>query len=141
MTTSERGIFDAVVRQFACSDERLSIWARYPHVTRDEDALTDGYACQQASEDFARATTAHGLRAVVIHAGDPEDANLDEHFWTRVWVDGVEVDVDWTARQYHNLEHPPSPRHANLPFPLVWTATGQHPVAGRFCRVTEVIPV
>lgn len=123
MTRQE--LHDLLIR-FVVSEPMADVWRRYPDVTEAEDEATDGCACVSMSERFAALSG-----GTVIVGEDPDTGWSDRHAWTRVagW------NVDWTARQFHNLEHPPSPAHADLPCPLVWRGE-QHPVvAFRTVRV------
>jgi hypothetical protein len=121
----------------------IQVWRRFgPDSTGEEIEQTYGYECDAVARDFASALSAQRLRNVALVQGD-------DHWWTRVTIpDGRVVNVDWTARQFHNLERPPSPRHANLPCPLVWLTGEQfpedtHPVTGpgpQAATVTVVAP-
>jgi len=53
---------------------------------------------------------------------------------------GCVLDVDYTARQFHNLEWPPAPEHQDLPCPLIWPADGRHPVCGSYATLRELQP-
>lgn len=120
---------------FRRSQPDLGIWERYPDVSAAEDARTDTYACDQLSALFTDFCLAQGVAAVRVSADGALQAFADYHLWTRVFVDGESFDVDWTARQYHNLQQPPVPEHADLPCPLVWAADDVHPVVGAFRTV------
>lgn len=118
---------------FRAENPQLSIWERYPNISDEEDAWTDSRACGYWSRRFTEFCRVRGVDAVALFADDAEEELAGEHCWTR--VDGV--NVDWTARQFHNLEYPENPRHRNLPCPLVWTGE-QHPVV-TFGRIEEQV--
>lgn len=119
---------------FAAAEPRLDIWRRYPDISEAEDALTDSFACEAVSALFAAYAGSQGWRAVTVRAEGAEAPLADYHVWVRLTCEGRSVDVDWTARQYHNLHRPEGRDEAvlALPWPLVWPATGQHPVVGKF---------
>lgn len=134
-----RAELEALIATFCAQTPMMDIWGRYPNVSADEDQATDRWACGQASRELARALRAHGVGVELICADEAEHPWVLEHLWVRVAdVDGFEVDVDLTARQFYDLEHPPLAEHQNLPCPLLWTADGRHPVAGAFGRVRSV---
>jgi hypothetical protein len=131
---------EELVRAYAASDPRLDIWRRYPDVSEAEDALTDGFACKRVSEDFAEFARERGWNAIAVLAIGAEHPLADDHAWVRINHDGQSYEVDWTARQFHNL-HAAGRDEAvlRLPWPLVWAADGpQHPVAGRFTRLSAL---
>lgn len=110
---------------FATATPMIDVWRRYPDITPDEDDRTDAWACQQASEEFVAFARAHGFHAVLITVAEPRPPEYD-HYWSRV----DNTNVDWTARQYHNLKHPPAAKHQDLPCPLTWPAGEPHPILG-----------
>lgn len=116
---------DAVIAEFAATADAV-LWAAYPDLDDAGQDRTDQVACEQMSRGFAAAA---GVKARVVRGSDADEPLVDEHWWVRVG----EVNVDWTARQFHNLEHPANPAHADLPCPLVWEGDG-HPVVS-FQRV------
>lgn len=125
------------ISSFEATDARLSIWRRYPEVSEADNQVIDTYACREVSAAFARHAATHGLRTCLIEADDCDHPRVDRHWWVVVYVADQAECVDWTARQFHNLEHPPLPEHADIPFPLTWNADYQHPVVGRFATVTK----
>jgi hypothetical protein len=119
---------------FVAATPKADIWRRYPDVSSAEDDATDTYACEALAAAFADFAAGLGVSARVVYAEDAEEPFVDYHVWTRVeTTDGVR-DVDWTARQYHNLD---GVRDAALdaPWPLVWPPSDAHPLAGRFDTV------
>ncbi|MFJ2662507.1 hypothetical protein [Arthrobacter koreensis] len=123
---------------FAASDPRLDLWRRWPAVSDAEDAFSDQFACQEVSESFTAFARSHGWGAVTVEGAEAEHPAADYHYWTRLLRGEDLVDVDWTARQYHNLHviSGRDPKVLNLPWPLVWEADDEiHPVAGRFTRM------
>jgi hypothetical protein len=127
--------YHAALNSFADTDPRLEIWRRYPNVTSGEDQEIDTYACEQVSKAFAQHAAAHGLRVWCVQADGACTPFIGEHWWTVVLVGDEVRHVDWTARQFHNLECPPNPQHANIPFPLLWASSWRHLVAGRFASI------
>ncbi len=125
---------EELVQSYAASDPRLDIWRRYPDISEAGDALTDGFACRQVSEGFAEFAREHGWNAIAVLAECSEHPLADDHAWVRINHGWQSYDVDWTARQFHNLHAAAGRDHAvlRLPWPLVWVATGEHPVVGRF---------
>lgn len=140
MTGMPEGVAE-LTAAFAASDPRLDLWRRWPDVSADEDALSDRFACRQVAEAFTAFARSHGWTAVTVAAEEAEHPFADYHFWTRLILGADLVDVDWTARQYHNLHEVAGrdPKVLDLPWPLVWTADDEeHPVAGRFTRMRSV---
>lgn len=132
----------ALLTAFIDSDPRLDIWRRYPDISEAEDDYTDTWACGQVSAEFAAFARNRGWDAAVVHADDPEHPLAFDHAWVRLTRDGV-IDVDWTARQFHNLHviggHDPAV--LGMPWPLAWdpAAVGAdypHPVAGPYDTIT-----
>lgn len=116
-----------LIEQFIASDERLDIWRRYPYVTEEEDDATDTFACESVSQAFAAFARDHGWTAFPMRI-PWERADADDHWWVRLAdADGV-YDVDFTARQYHNLDGIPDA--LEMPWPLVWepVVVGHHPL-------------
>lgn len=107
------------------------VWSRYPAVSELENDATDEVACQTMSDWFA-GTMPGAL--VVVGSASPFPL-VGEHVWVTLSYAGW--NVDWTARQFHNLHDPAWEAHADLPCPLVWRGghpRSAHPV-GRFGRV------
>jgi hypothetical protein len=128
---------DKLVGAYTASDPRLDIWRRYPDISEAEDEFTDGFACEQVSAGFAEFARKQGWNAIAVLAEGAEHPMADHHAWVRI-QDGVWIfDVDFTARQYHNLHRIEGRDHAvlALPWPLVWMYMGKHPVAGKFARL------
>lgn len=122
---------------FAAAEPRLEIWRRYPDITEAEDTLTDSFACEAVSAAFAAYARSQGWQAAGILAEGAEAPLADYHAWVRLARDGCSVNVDWTVRQYHNLHRAQGSDAAvlALPWPLVWPATGEHPVVGTFAHL------
>lgn len=127
---------ETLVAAFAASQPKLDIWRRYPDVAEAEDDYTDHFACEEVSALFATFARQHGWDAVVILAEGAEEPFADYHAWVRLTRGAEAHDVDWTARQYHNLRENDE---AVLfrPWPLVWVPTGGHPIAGTFRKMTQ----
>lgn len=126
-----RDMFVELFEQLHADD--VSIWQRYPDVTEAEDARTDTMACEGMSTAFADLLLQYEANHVALVYADNADASL---VGSHVWVRFGRWNVDWTARQYFNLEHPHNPEHADLPCPLMWEGDG-HPVVA--FRSFEVI--
>lgn len=116
----------------------LDIWRRYPDITEEEDAYTDSWACEHVSAEFASFASTRGWVAVVVCAEMAETPFADYHVWVRLTRGTESFDVDWTARQYHNLHDPDGHDEAvlALPWPLVFPSSDVHPVAGQFKKVS-----
>jgi hypothetical protein len=128
---------EGLVQSYAASDPRLDIWRRYPDISEAEDEFTDGFACEQVSAGFAEFARDRGWNAIAVLAEGPEHPMADYHAWVRIQGRDGSYDVDWTARQYHNLHavHGRDETVLALPWPLIWPATGQHPIVGAFSRL------
>lgn len=126
---------------FTASEPRLDLWRRWPDVSPAEDDLSDSFACEQISESFTAFARGHGWTAVTVAADEAATPFVDYHRWTRLLLGPELWDVDWTARQYHNLHRigGGDPKVLGLPWPLVWEADDEnHPVAGRFARMRSL---
>lgn len=125
------------------SDPRLGIWNRYPDVSDADDAYTDTWACEQVSSEFTAFARSHGWDAEWIRGADPENPLAFDHSWVRLTRDAFVVDVDWTARQFHNLNvvYGYDSDVLSLPWPLVWDPSvagpDTHPIAGRFASASS----
>ena len=124
-----------ILARFEREEPWLDIWRRYPHLTDEEHEATDAYACKSVSEALAKFLRAEGMPVGLVHARDALHPMHDEHYWVRVFGS---VNVDYTANQFHNLEHPPAAEHADLPWPLVWNGMQSHPVSGNY-GVVEIL--
>ncbi|ACL42223.1 hypothetical protein Achl_4272 (plasmid) [Pseudarthrobacter chlorophenolicus A6] len=130
-------------RSYIAADPRLGIWLRYPYISDDDDSYTDGWACESVSAEFAAFARESGWIAVVLRASDPVEPRADYHSWVRLSRDGALIDVDWTARQFHNLFAPNGndPNVLTLPWPLAWdpavTGPTTHLIVGEFATVEE----
>jgi hypothetical protein len=122
------------------SEPMADIWSRYPFLTDDEDESTDSVACETMSARFADYLAANEVTAHVVYTDGALAPFADYHVWVRVELPERTLDIDWTARQYHNLEVGPDGTDWVLdePHPLVWEASDTHPVAGDFAEVGTV---
>ncbi|MGK3708638.1 hypothetical protein [Arthrobacter sp. IK3] len=120
---------------FTGTDPRLDIWRRYPEISDDEDEATDDWACGEVSEQFAAYAREHDWEAEVVEAL-AEHPMADLHVWVHLHRAGRTIAVDWTARQYHNLnEISRDPKVLSAPWPLTWDPEEQpdeHPLMGAF---------
>ena len=117
-----------VVADFLRESSDARIWARYPDVSEQEDECTDEMDCLPMSRLFADRCREAGLNPVLVH-GQEGWAGEDE-VWTHWWVrfpgeGGQDVNVDWTVRQFHNLQDPPD--MDDMQVPTVWRGDG-HPL-------------
>jgi hypothetical protein len=120
---------EALTYGFRAVEPRLTeAWSRYPEGGADLDE-----ACETLTKLFTDYARTVGVEAVTIVAGLDPDREVEYHLWTRLRLNGRLVNVDWTARQFENLEWPPNPAHQDLPCPLIWEGDS-HPVV-RFGRV------
>ena len=115
--------------EFANRNPYVREWAVYPDVSeRMDNEMPD---CVGMSEAFVRFLRERGFRAEVIEADESPDPWVDFHRWPRVWVKDQAFNIDWVARQYHNLDPGDYPGHDldGLPCPLIWTGDSPaHPV-------------
>lgn len=89
--------------------------------------LEDSEDCDVVSSAFTAHCLARGAEAftVRVEMTSPFEAILGEHYFT---VLGVGVAVDFTARQFHNVEGV----HLDIeeiPFPLVFLWPGDYPLS------------
>ncbi|HEX9227582.1 MAG TPA: hypothetical protein VF885_13140 [Arthrobacter sp.] len=132
----------ALLSAYINADGRLGIWRDYPDVSEEQDHFTDGWACEEVSAQFAAFARSFGWDAVVIHGEDAEHPLAFDHAWVRLTRDGVVSDVDWTARQFHNL-HTVShdPAVLTLPWPLAWDPAivepDSHLIVGRYNTIKK----
>lgn len=133
----------ALLQGFIDSDLRLRIWRDYPDLSEVDDNYTDGWACEEVSTEFAAFARGLGWDAAVVHGNDPEEPLAFDHAWVRLARHGAVSDVDWTARQYHNLflADGYDPDVLALPWPLSWDPStvgpNAHPIVGQFAAVTK----
>lgn len=114
---------------------RVDIWSRYPYVTEEDDESTYSGGYDEMSTAFADVIAQyHGRQASLVYGDDPQLPFVGKHSWVRYG----RYSIDWTARQFYNLEQPPNPAHADLPCPLIWEGE-QHPIVP-FSTI-KVIPV
>jgi len=122
--------------EFAAQEPLVAVWRQVPDVPEDADAE----ACDVLAPRFTAWCNSHGFAAWTVMAQDFPHPLTDYHYWTSVRASqDAWVRVDWTARQFHNLEYPRNPAHADLPCPLLWIGA-EHPVLGLAgtSRVTRV---
>lgn len=122
---------------FEAADPQLDIWRRYPDISDDEDDATDEWACGEVSEQFAAYAQSQGWEAEIVEAVS-EHPMADEHVWVHLHRGGQVTAVDWTARQYHNLNAiSRDPEVLAAPWPLTWDpreTPDEHPLMGGFSR-------
>lgn len=131
---------DALFASFTASDPRLDIWRRYPDITEEEDKSTDRWACGEVSAEFADHAADQGWETEIVEA-DADNPWADRHVWVHLHRDGQTIAVDFTARQYHNLnEISRDPVVLAAPWPLTWdpeATPGIHPLMGSFTRPSQ----
>jgi hypothetical protein len=115
----------AVMERFAAVEPLVGVWRRVPEVEEGED----DEGCDVLAVRFAAMCPQLGPQNVKVTFDRPW---VDYHVWTALTTGGAVWNVDWTARQYHNLEDPPVRWQQSLPCPLVWPTevVGYHPVLG-----------
>lgn len=133
------------LRWFPGAHPMLTVWREYPHVSGADHEATFRWACRQASELFVSFLAERGVTARLVLAAHAYAPFHDYHWWVRTDCAAGTVNVDWTARQFHDLEHPPHPAHRDLPFPLVWLSAppfppDTHPASGRYRTVYDPAP-
>jgi len=131
------GTLVAAMREFPAVYRMLTVWRHYPDVTMDEDTATDRWAAKQASAAFVEFLGTYNIGARMVIGIDSREPLHDYHWWVRIDCPLATVNVDWTARQFHNLHHPPDPGLADLPCPMVWLTgptypADAHPITGRY---------
>jgi hypothetical protein len=136
------GELEKLLNAYIESDPRLEIWRNYPDISEAEDDYTDRWACEQVSAEFAAFARSNGWDAVVLRGENPEAPMAFDHAWVRVTRDGVVSDVDWTARQFHNLFCVSrDPAVLALPWPLAWDpsaiAPEDHLIVGQYATVSK----
>ena len=117
-----------VIGRFEREDADVRHWKRYPNVSERVDESMA--VCDEMSRRFKSTLVTAGIEdARIVEASAAPTPLTDYHQWVRVGTGPRCVNVDWTARQFHNLEHPPNPKHLRIPVPLVWLGEGPgHPV-------------
>jgi len=124
--TTARDQLDKVVEYFTDDNPLVDVWKRVP----DVDDGDDDEACDTMAAAFTAFCAEYGLNARTTRAEGFGIAFTDYHCWTSVQISPTEqVQVDWTARQFHNLDYPTNPAHADIACPLVWTGDA-HPILG-----------
>lgn len=134
---------EELLDSYIASDSRLEIWRQYPDISDEDDDYTDGWACEEVSAEFAAFARELGWDAAAVHGKDPAAPLAFDHAWVRLLRHGKTFDVDWTARQYHNLHDHDGhdPAVLTLPWPLTWdpivVGVDAHPIVGDFAAVTK----
>jgi hypothetical protein len=132
------------VEEFLEAEQFAREWASYPYVNPeiepiDTPLITVGVSMplsEEMSSMFAKFLVEQGFLADVIEAD--EGAQSTAHHWVRVRVGGSDINIDWTARQYHLIVWPPEPQYQSLPTPMIWYGSGpEHPIVS-FKRQTVV---
>jgi hypothetical protein len=118
------------------------VWSLYPDISEEQDLATGSWAAKQASVLFVKFLAAYGIDARPVAAEQPDTPFHEYHWWVRVDCPLGTVNVDWTARQFHNLEHPPLAAHADLSFPMVWLTgftypADTNPASGKYRKITD----
>jgi hypothetical protein len=141
-TAGDASKLTSLLKDYIDSDPRLHIWRQYPDISEDDDNYTDRWACQEVSTEFVAFARARGWDAALVHAEDPEEGLAFDHYWVRLTGLDYITDVDWTARQYHNLFEPGGrdPNVLSLPWPLAWAphvvGPDAHLIVGRYATIT-----
>jgi hypothetical protein len=132
----------AAMQDFPGAHRMLAVWRRYPDLLEDEDRATDHWAAHEASVAFVAFLADCDIEARLVVATGSRAPLHDRHWWVRINCPLATVNVDWTARQFHNLFYPPMPDYADLPYPTVWLTgpvypADTHPLTGRYAAVTD----
>lgn len=129
---------DALLEQFPVDHPKVDVWRRWPDVTDSEYVAADTWECIHAAHAFADFARTAGLEATVVVGTESEQPYDGFHAWTVVTEANGLTAVDWTARQFYNLQEPPAAEHADLPCPMIWhpQSLGEHPISGPY-RVLE----
>jgi len=135
------GLVQRLFLAFEATHAAADVWRRWPDVTPEEQDTPD---CVPVSAMFLEHAQASGFHGSIVLAAAAEHPWAETHAWVRLYgVLGMGgwLDIDWTARQYHNLEQLDGFREAvlALPWPLTWPGSDVHPIAGSFRTVHTVM--
>lgn len=142
----DRSGLAGLLQAYIDSEPRLSIWRNYPDISEADDEIADGWACKSVSAEFAAFARAQGWDAAVVHGEDPDEGLAFDHYWVRLSRPGTVRDVDWTARQFHDLFAPNGhdPKVLSLSWPLAWAPhlveQPGHLIVGTYARVSVLEP-
>lgn len=143
MNETQLGELISLLNAYIASDPRLAIWRDYPDISEEQDNDTDIWACEEVSAQFAAFARSLGWAADVVRGEGAEHPLVFDHAWVRLTRSGVVTDIDWTARQFHNLFVPDGhdPAVISLPWPLAWdpgiAGPDVHLIVGEFAAVSK----
>ncbi|GHE80841.1 hypothetical protein GCM10017786_08860 [Amycolatopsis deserti] len=120
----------------------IGIWRGYPRVSQGELRMTfeAGWDPESVAQTFAITLLENEVAGEVFLIYGDESTRYSaggDHWWVRIVLPSQqEINIDWTARQFYNLEQPHAPQHRDLPCPLIWQSDrpGEpvHPVTGTY---------
>lgn len=137
------GVLHEHIASFRDQNPHARVWSgQIVHGNEDEEPAGLP-ACEGMSKAFREHLLARGVRgAHVIEADSGEHPWADYHRFTRIPHPEGDINVDWTARQFRNLDSPVNPEHYEQTekVPLVWRGHArEHPVTDlRFARETKI---
>lgn len=112
---------EQLLQDFEADCEHVALWRDYPDISEAQDEALP--ACEGISARFLAFARTRGFPAQLVRGEQADDPLV----WTHAWVRIGTLNIDWTARQFHNLQPPPPLEQ--LPTPLLWQGTGaEHPV-------------
>lgn len=121
---------DGALLRFAQREPLVDVWRRVPDIDDGED----NEACETLAPRFTAYALEHDLDARTIKA-QFDRPFVDTHAWTAIRVADDVINVDWTARQFHDLWVPSQSWLQDLPCPLVWVGERvYHPLLGDAVR-------
>ena len=130
-----------VVDTFLAANPDAALWARWAGTDPDDAETAD---CDVLSEAFVAHAAAAGVQARLVHVEPPTPQPWYSHHWFAVveTAEG-EVAIDFTARQFHNVDDDmdawTDPTLIEVPEVFAWP--GPYPVAGvRFDETPDPRP-
>jgi len=118
------------IESFRRENPHAKVWTHdIIHGDSDEEP-PDLPACEGLSQAFRDHLLARGVQGA--HVVQAEHPWADYHQFTRVPHPEGDFNIDWTARQYRNLDEPRNPLHYEQTekVPLVWRGHARnHPVS------------
>lgn len=127
------GVLHEQIAMFREQNPHARVWAEDIVHGHEEEEPDDLPACEGMSRAFRDHLRAHGVHDPhVVQADQAEHEWADYHQFTRVPHPEGDFNIDWTARQFRNLDNPVKPEHYEQTeqVPLVWRGRAhQHPVS------------
>lgn len=133
------------IESFRAENPHARVWSKdIVHGSEDEEP-PDLPACEGMSRAFRDHLAQRGVQgAHVIQADEAEHPDAYYHQFTRIPHSEGDINVDWTARQFRNLDWPVKQEHYDQTeqVPLIWRGHARgHPVSDlQFGRERVVQP-